>query len=124
MTTRTANRRKTRRYSVSHKEDTWIEFEYPRPNGRTFRFSLVDISVSGFSFALDEDSPPLESGSDVAGVTIQVGDCSLHGDLLVLHVSPTSATRSVCGALFYPADDTELVKLKSVVAGVSAAQGG
>ena len=122
--TTAANRRKTRRHSVSHKQDTWIEFELPRPGGRSYRFPLVDVSVSGFSFALDEDSPTLDNGAGVAGVTVQVGDCALHGDLLVLHVTPTSDTRSICGALFYPADDTELVKLKSVVAGVAAGHGG
>jgi hypothetical protein len=38
-----------------------------------------------------------------------------------MHVTADPDSRYVCGALFYPSTDTDLVKLKGVIAGMEAA---
>jgi len=117
MRTRIACRRTQRRHPVAPGADTRVEFEYPP--GREWNEPLVDISVSGISFALDEVAPHLDCGTNVPRVRIAVGSCVMNGDLLVMHVTATGG-RAVCGALFYPATDDDLVKLKSVIAGIEA----
>jgi len=98
-----------------------VEFEYPSPNGRHFRLHLVDVSSSGISFAVPpEESLAVEPGASIDGATIRIGNCMIQGDLVVMHLSQDVGTEPVCGALLYPGNDTDLVKLKSVVAGMEA----
>ena len=120
MSTRTACRRKTRRFPVGSGQKVWVEFEYPSHGGQSHRLPLVDISASGISFALTNELPLLESGTSLSDVVLHVESSEMRGDLLILHVTPVADRPMVCGALFYPSDDTELVKLKSVVSGIQA----
>ena len=124
MSTRAACRRKTRRFPVDSGQNVWIEFEYPSHGGQSHRLPLVDISASGISFALTNELPLLESGTSLSDVVIHVENSEMRGDLLILHVTPVPDSSTVCGALFYPSDDTELVKLKSVVSGIQAVHSG
>jgi hypothetical protein len=120
-TTRTPSRRRQVRYDVSDAASAFVEFAHPPPNGPHLRLSLVDIGVSGIRFAYGEELSGLEVGSSVAPVTIHIGDCQMHGELVVMHLTPVSDAIVHCGALFYPSSDEELIKLKSVVAGLAAA---
>ena len=86
--------------------------------GAHFSFPVLDLSPSGFSFSLDEPLPGIEVGSSIDGVTVSYGKLILQGDLMVMHVTPQ---HSVCGVLFYPASDMDLIKLKCFVAGLQAA---
>lgn len=122
MTSRTACRRQTRRYSLVGNKKAWIELDFPSPTGRRYRFSLLDVSISGFSFHVAEPLDGLEEGTKLAPVKLTLGDCEIRGELLVMHVTSEPESGIVCGALFYPANDEELLKLKGVIAGIDTAQ--
>jgi hypothetical protein len=122
MSVRTASRRRQRRYTIGLDKSATVEFEYPSPNGRPYRMKLVNISVSGLSFALDDhdDLALLDAGTTIPDGTVQIGDCTLRGDLMLMHLTPDELSRGMCGALFYPSSDTDLVKLRCVIAGMEA----
>lgn len=124
MATITRSRRRQRRYSVSRERSGCVEFEYPSPNGRHYRLALTNVSASGISFAIEQDDEELsylESGANLNRATVRIGDCMIRGDMVVMHVTSDSESRHICGALLYPESDTDLVKLKSVLAGMEAA---
>ncbi len=118
MAKTTACRRKTRRHRISPGSDARVEFQYPDSSGSSF--ALTDISVSGFSFSVPEDGHGLETGAALPGAVVRIGECEIRGELLIMHATAESGT---VGALFYPASDEELVKLKSVIAGIEAVVG-
>jgi hypothetical protein len=120
MATVSQTRRVTRRYAVSTSHHARLEFDYPGPGGRHFDLSLIDISVSGLSFLCGDDLPGLDSGTTLSPVVIRLGKCDIHGDLLVMHVTSGPSNKTTCGALFYPAKDADLLKLKSAIAGIEA----
>jgi hypothetical protein len=123
MSTTTKNRRAQTRYSVLAEDRARVEFVYPMPNGKAYSLPLANLSASGLSFGLGEGdtSVALEEGTSLPEAVIRVGDCKIQGELLVMHVTAGPDSRYVCGALFYPATDTDLVKLKSAVAGMEVA---
>ena len=51
---------------------------------------------------------------------MRLSTCEIAGDILVIHVTDE---RGICGALFYPATDTDLLKLRSAVAALEVAGG-
>ena len=73
--------------------------------------------MAGFSFEWDQASGELEVGSTVRDTTVQIGDCTMQGELLIMHTTDDGED-SVRGALFYPATDADLVKLKSLLVGL------
>ncbi len=113
----TTCRRGHRRFKIHESREAWVGFTYPQPNGKLRRFRLLDISVAGFSFDCDSLESPIEVGTTVHDTTIQVADCSMQGDLLIMHRNDEDGP-GACGALFYPATDADLVKLKSLIAGL------
>jgi len=123
MSTTTKNRRRQVRHPVTPENLARVEFEYPTPYGRQFQLPLVDLSSSGISFLLDEagELAELEEGTTLAEVVVRLGECLICGELLIMHMTTGPDSRYVCGALFYPATDTDLVKLKSAVAGMEVA---
>jgi hypothetical protein len=120
MATVSQTRRVTRRYAVSKSHHARLEFDYPGPGGKNFDFALIDISVSGLSFHCGDELPGLDSGTTLSPVVIRLGKCDIHGDLLVMHVTQGPPGETICGALFYPAKDADLLKLKSAIAGIEA----
>jgi hypothetical protein len=64
----------------------------------------------------------MESGSTISGASVRIRECVIQGDLVVMHVTPRSDSRILCGALLYPATDHDLLKLKAVLAGMQAVQ--
>jgi hypothetical protein len=122
MTVRTATRRRQRRYAIQRDKSACVEFEFPSPNGKAYRLPLVNISASGISFALDDndDLALLDSGTTLPEATVRIGDCVMRGDLMLMHLTPDVESRGSCGALFYPGSDTDLIKLRSVIAGMEA----
>ena len=79
-------------------------------------------AISGFSFSLAESLPGLDAGTQFDSVKLILGDCEMRGEILVMHVTHEPESAIVCGALFYPANDAELLKLKGVIAGIETAQ--
>jgi hypothetical protein len=123
MTTTTGCRRKQRRRPTSGSGSAWIEVNYPQPEGRRHELALVDVSVSGLSFIFEEQLAGLETGADLSDVLIHLGDCEIRGELVVMHVTPQGPGRWLCGALFYAAGDTDLLKWRAAIAGMEAAAG-
>jgi len=124
-TTNTACRRRQNRFTIVDESTASVEFDFPAPVGQHYSLPVVNISVSGISFVLEPDRAPggLEIGEDLTDATITVAGCSMSGELVVMHISE-EAGRAICGALFYPAGDADLVKLKSVIAGMEAVRQG
>ena len=123
MSAVTKTRRGQRRHPISRSELARVEFAYPGPNGRCYELDVTNISSSGVSFSLErtDELTGLEEGTSLSEVVIRVGDCSIHGEMVVMHVTGDADSRRVCGALFYPATDTDLVQLKGVIAGMEVA---
>jgi len=117
----TACRRRIRRHAIPATAEARITFAHPGPAAPRRDYRLIDISVAGLSFAVDTEAPSLEDGAEVSRVVVRVANCEITGDLLIMHVT-AEPERTVCGALFYPAAEAELVKLKSLMAGIEAMQ--
>lgn len=102
-------RRKSRRLNFP-KGETWeIEFNFPAPGGIPCRMPLRDLSTSGTAFRLIHDLPGLEFGRTVRYATMNMNDRKVHGDMLVMHLTPDDAEGAVCGVLFYPATDKDVI---------------
>ena len=122
MKTKIGNRRRIRRYRVDKAGTANIEFRYPGPNGKSFVLPLIDLSIAGFSFKLEEPLSGLDNGSTIEDVVVRLGDCEIKGEVLVMYFNDEYGREASCGALFYPESESELVKLKCVVAGIEALQ--
>jgi hypothetical protein len=120
MAERTVERRKNRRYQLSHNLEPTIEFNHPGPNGVLYNLPVVDLSNAGFAFRINDELTGLEAGSNVDGVVLHMGDIRIEGDLVVIRITPGQLT---CGALFYPSSDENLLKLRSLITGIRAGQG-
>ncbi len=116
MSTTTASRRRDRRYALGKGAGSTVEFVHPSPHGPLWCLSLLDISVSGLSFVLDDEISGIDEGTTISDVTVRVGDVEACGELLIMHVS-TAENRRVCGALFYPSTDADLKTVHDVLAG-------
>lgn len=123
MATITKNRRSHTRHPVSPEEVARVGFDYPTPNGKQYEVPLVNISASGLSFLIDpgDELAGLEEGAGLPDAVIRLGECEIRGEMLIMHMTAGPDSRYVCGALFYPATDTDLVKLKSAIAGMEVA---
>jgi hypothetical protein len=121
MTVAQANRRKSKRHSAKDSEEAYVELAVQDRNGDRCRLPLMDISISGLSFAIGDELPGIDSGATLPDVVIHLGACEIRGELVVMHLTPQSETRTVCGALFYATDDQDLIKLRSAVAGMEVA---
>jgi len=122
MSTQTRCRRLVRRYTISEGAAATVEFTYPGPNGPRHALSLVDVSTSGLSFVAGRELAGVGSGTTIPEVVVRFGGCEMRGEMLVMHVTPRTPEKRTIGALFYPAQDTDLVKWKSAVAGIEAVQ--
>lgn len=120
MATVSQSRRVARRYVISNADHARVVFNFPEPGGRRYEMAMIDISASGMSFRYGDDAPDLESGTTLQEAVLRLGRCEIRGELLVMHVTPHPTGETVCGALFYPALDADLLKLKSAIAGIEA----
>jgi hypothetical protein len=118
MTTTTC-RRQQRRFASRGAGIARVELCYPGETGRRYVLPLVDASASGLSFSFEDELPGLEAGATLPDVVVRLGDCDVHGELVVMHVTPKNEALTLCGALFYATTDTDLVKWRSAVAGMS-----
>ncbi len=122
MTVRIASRRRQRRYNVPASHNACVEFVHPAPSGESLRLPITNVSASGVSFDVADHGGlhDLEEGASLPRATVRFGSCMIRGDLVVMHVSDGDGDSRICGALIYPESDTDLVKLKSVIAGIEA----
>ena len=122
MTIARRTKRSTPRFRVPEDHPAVLEVVYPQGAGEPRRFVLRDISISGISFVIPGDLPMPESGSEFNRVRLTLPHTEIFGDLLVMHATPTNPEEIVCGSLFYPASEDDLMKLKGVVAGFEVAR--
>ena len=118
MSTITCRRRHER--FVLEPGAAWIEFAYPAPGGFGLRMQLRDISASGVSFVLSHSLPSLDIGRGIERASLDLGRRKIHGDLLVMHLTPDATRGSICGALFYPRGDANILAIQSIVADLGA----
>ena len=117
VNTSTSCRRKLRRHRLSEESRSRIEFAYPGPRGCNLSLTLLDVSSAGFSFALEEQLQEVEAGTSLDCVVLHVGPCQIRGDMMIIHITHE---RGVCGALFYPSTDEDLIKLRALMAGIES----
>jgi len=123
VATQTKNRRKQARYTMTQDPEAFVEFPVPRAGGRTVRLPLVNLSASGVSFAVENDSElvQLEAGTTIPRAVARVGTHRVRGELVVMHVTGGRDSRYVCGALLYPATNADLVELRGLIAELEVA---
>jgi hypothetical protein len=120
MAQKTAERRKNRRYQLLPSLEPTVEFTHPGPQGASYKLPVIDLSNSSFGFRISEELNELEAGTNLDGAVLHMGDIRIEGDLMVMHVTQGQA---VCGVLFYPSSDEDLLKFRSLITGLRAGQG-
>jgi hypothetical protein len=117
MTTKSMLRQRDRRYTILRPDKAVVEFSHGR---RDWRLPLVDMSVAGLSFTVDEEVPGLEEGLKLEGVVVRITECQMHGDLVIRRVTEQTDWSTHYGAIFYPAEESDMLKLNGVLAGIEA----
>jgi hypothetical protein len=114
------NRRLQKRYSAPADAESSLKFCYPAPNGQPFEARLRDISLSGLSLVLPAELPGIQTGDILRGMEVRVARKTFRGDLLVMHVTPANEPGAICGGLFYPDGDEDLITIRLVVRALDA----
>ena len=112
-------RRRHNRFRIGDAEEGVVAFGFPDPEGHPCRMPLNDLSAAGLSFRLLHELPGLEPGSRLDGATVTIARRVIEGDLLVMHVTPEPSAGAVCGVLFYPRDDRDILELRGLLAELS-----
>jgi len=63
----------------------------------------------------------VQAGDIVRGIEARVARKAFRGDLLVMHVTTSSEAGPICGGLFYPEGDEDLITIRMVVRALEAA---
>lgn len=109
-------RRKYPRFSLTASYAGTIEFGFPGPEGTPCCMDLLDLSRGGISFILAHELPGLEAGESIDGARVQLGGHTVHGDIVVMHLTPDATRGDVCGALFFPSQDEDILALRALLA--------
>jgi hypothetical protein len=109
------NRRLQRRYPMPAGTESSLRFRYPAPNGDLFDARLRDVSLSGLSLFIPAELPGIQAGDIIRGIEVRVAHKTFRGDLLVMHLTPANEPGAVCGGLFYPDGDEDLITIRLVV---------
>ena len=72
-------KRRDPRYTL-RADRAFAEFEDPRDGVTRWSGRLITLSVAGLSIVVDARFP-ISSGTLLEGVTLQLGECRLHGDV-------------------------------------------
>jgi len=70
---------------------------------------------------LPEELAEVQAGDIVRGIEARVARKTFRGDLLVMHVTRPGEAAAVCGGLFYPEGDEDLITIRLVVRALAAA---
>jgi hypothetical protein len=115
-------RRKHDRFPLDASRGGTIEFSYPGPAGAICSMPLHDLSRAGLSFVLSHELPGLEIGDSLDGARIRVNGREVRGDLLVMRLTPDDSRDSVCGGLFYPVEDADILAMRAIIAELEVAE--
>lgn len=110
-----ACRRTHPRFPLEPERAARVEFEFPKPGCGWSDMPLRDVSQAGLSFVLTHELPGLTVGDCIAQVQVHVDGRLIRGDLLVMHLSPNASAGAVCGALFYPVEDADVLSMRDLV---------
>ena len=116
------NRRLQKRYTTPAGTEAHLKFRYPAPNGSLFEVRLRDISLSGMSLLIPAEPPEIQTGDMIRGIEARVAQKTFRGDLLVMHLTPANVPGAICGGLFYPDGDEDLITIRLVVRALDAAE--
>jgi hypothetical protein len=117
MATKTMLRQRDRRYTILRPDKAVVEFSHGR---RGWRLPLVDLSVAGLSFTVEEEVPGLEEGLKLENVVVRITECEMHGDLVIRRATAQPDWSTQYGVIFYPAEEADMLKLNGVLAGIEA----
>ena len=98
-----------------------VEFPEPLSGTKDLSAVLTRISVAGLAFETTS-SPTLHAGAIIKGVTVRVGDCRLHGDLVVQYLETAKSPDVEAGCLFYPSGAPDADRLMALIAGIEVAR--
>ena len=115
------NRRLQRRYNLAPETGARLSFCHPAPMGIPYDLPVRDISLSGLSLVLPVDFPEMQAGDMIKSIEVHVLRKVFRGDLLVMHVTPVQNRGGVCGGLFYPEGDEDLITVRLVIKALDAA---
>lgn len=115
------NRRIERRHPLPTDAGAVVQFRYPSPHGEDIETRLRDLSLSGLSMTLPDQLRGIQTGDIVKGIEARVARKSFRGDLLVMHVTELNQAGPICGGLFYPEGDEDLITIRLVVRALEAA---
>ncbi len=107
------NRRRADRHRVPG--DTEAVVSILGAPGLEGTYALRDISLSGMSFVVSHEIRPLEAGDSIRPVEVRALGHVFRGELLVMHLTPGPEPGAVCGGLFYPETDEDLLAARSLV---------
>ena len=110
-----AERRKSDRFKMKCDLEGRVEFGYPTPAEHACTLRVRDVSASGISFVLDEELPGLEIGRVLEKVTVRIGGRSVRGDLVVMHLMEDYPVDAICGAMFCPTSDEDILRLREII---------
>ena len=96
-----------------------FRFRFPDETGSLFETNVRDISGSGVSFFVVPGLPTLEAGDLLREVEVELGPARIRGEMVILHVSPRFEPGAVCGGLFYPKSDDDLLAVRRFFAEVA-----
>lgn len=115
------NRRRQQRLNFPPEVEARLVFGYPFPGGHRCVMPLRDLSPGGMAFTLNLDLPGLDIGQSIEQAELIVGDKRVRGDILVMHLTPGPFTGAVCGSLFFPLEDEDIVTYQGLVASLEPA---
>jgi hypothetical protein len=70
---------------------------------------------------LPDELAEVQAGDIVRGIEARVERKTFRGDLLVMHVTNAQESGAICGGLFYPEGDEDLITIRLVVRALEAA---
>ena len=115
-----ACRRKHPRFPLSPSHEGVVEFGYPGPDDTPCCMRLLDISRGGISFVLAHDLPGLEAGDSIDAARVCLAGRVVQGDVVVMHLTPEATLGAVCGALFLPVEDADILAMRELLAMLDA----
>jgi len=115
------NRRLQNRYTLPAETEAMLQFCHPPPHGPRLNARVLDVSLSGLSMILPDELSAVQVGDIVKGIDARVAQKTFRGDLLIMHVSHAAGTGPVCGGLFYPEGDEDLITVRLVIRALEAA---
>lgn len=110
-----SNRRHHHRHVFAAERGACAEVRFPVASPETLSLRVRDVSLGGISLILEATLPGLEVGDTLKGIDCVLEGRRVRGDLLVMHLTPGNAAGSVCGGLFYPATDEDLLLMRAIV---------